>query len=1119
MAKVLQPHVARLREYLSQPIERNEDLALSYFRELYGDNFKRQSDAANADGYVPGHFILELKGDTSDWYSALFQALAYRNKGLAFSVVVIAAKHFLAIWSTEDIPEEIRMDIATCGAAPSTIGTRMARKYKSNQKSLLRKAAWCRPELFDDLFSQKPELFAEAIKSFEKSLKERKKIRQPVTLKNFVQVLSEMKKFFDPNQSIKTVRAFYSMIYGPWTETSTLTLSLRHDDRATIGGVEIAHLIPERRSEFKDFVDNRAIILKEGENIDDFFSRYDEALDVVDSDFRVKNGIFFTDLDLSKFAMWLVKKKIPDLGKNYLVVDPACGSGNLVTNWRSPLELRHKVVSEIEPELLYAVEQRMKGDQWHNGKFTVVPKVTENIGLNFLDKSASEYVSILKRYLQEKGHKPNKPIAFLCNPPYRSDDDQTAEAVSYEVDQAIVDLIGNDAASERYACFLAQMKLICAAAEESGMPEDSVLMLFTKAAWITKRPVFQQVRRQILGSFEDIGGVLVNGKEFFDLKGKFPIAFTMWRYKGPSARLDPDRSIPLTDLTHLTKAELNGFPWTDPNRLDEACTEVLSRKESITVSLGTDQECIRDWVGQKMTDFKRSRRNEETGTKHAGGLPANDRRLSNTKVYGELDGTLVGFMDDLTPCRIRKGHPALPSFHLDSRFMRVRGYQCFSGLPDNRGYQATDRESAKRLFIWFSIGRTFAQCGYPMWVDALELWSPEISPSLSTKFEKLSYAIGFAENSCVETVFPAGNPIKGTIEIRAENPMTPLNKESFWSKVMAKAFSTAGNTPSDRLVEAVSRVFYLWNREFRGRSEIIPEYKKPYFLGEGRLTKCAGLVQIKDYALETDHKGLLEALKEVQERLKQAKETMHELLVSEKGLNYFGHSKRIERQRKVVEFLPKTKFDRVLEKRIALAATLIDESKGDPNFGLTKFVKLFYLADSMNRMELETDYYRQAAGPLDPRALYHDKVGLLPLGMRHGYFETRKEGQLTKFVPKENLKAAIAKAKVLLGKELPRVRELIGKFKELNTMRSEAVATLYACWNDLLLEEKNVTDEMIVREFQKHWHPKKMTPEKAKDFTDARLRRALAWMRAQEIVPKGLGRPTAVKPDAPEVPL
>lgn len=135
-------------------------------------------------------------------------------------------------------------------------------------------------------------------------------------------------------------------------------------------------------------MEDRFVYLHEHENVDDFFARYDEALDAVDKEFRIKHGIFFTDRELSRLVMSLVKQHLPNLGKNYLVIDPACGSGNLVTNWRSPLELRHKVVSEIEPELLFAVEKRMKGDQWHNGKFTVVPKVAENKGLNFLDRSA-----------------------------------------------------------------------------------------------------------------------------------------------------------------------------------------------------------------------------------------------------------------------------------------------------------------------------------------------------------------------------------------------------------------------------------------------------------------------------------------------------------------------------------------------------------------------------------------------------------------------------------------------------------------------------------------------------------------------------------------------------------
>jgi hypothetical protein len=260
--------------------------------------------------------------------------------------------------------------------------------------------------------------------------------------------------------------------------------------------------------------------------------------------------------------MWLVRQHVPDLGKSY--------SGNLVTNWRSPLQLRHKVVSEIEPELLFAVEQRMKGDTWHNGKFTVVPKVSENRGLNFLDRSAKDYLDQIRAALVEKGHAPDKPLALLCNPPYRSDDDQTHSSITYNVHPSILELTGEDAGSERYCCFLAQMKLICENARDSGLPGASMLLLFTKSAWLTKRATFNQIRSHMLGDFEDVGGILVNGREFFDVRGSWPVAFTIWRHKNEAANLDPNRAVPLIDLTWLKKDHLASIPWSDQSWLGES---------------------------------------------------------------------------------------------------------------------------------------------------------------------------------------------------------------------------------------------------------------------------------------------------------------------------------------------------------------------------------------------------------------------------------------------------------------------------------------------------------------------------------------------------------------------
>src|SRR5438552_4190697 len=123
MPSSIPSHVAGLLAYLSRPEEKaNEDQALAYFRKVFGAAFTRQQEARRADGYVPGHFVLELKGKTSDWLSGLFQGLAYRNTELDFSQIIVAAKGFLAIWQVEELPEALRDEVLSASGAPSTIG-------------------------------------------------------------------------------------------------------------------------------------------------------------------------------------------------------------------------------------------------------------------------------------------------------------------------------------------------------------------------------------------------------------------------------------------------------------------------------------------------------------------------------------------------------------------------------------------------------------------------------------------------------------------------------------------------------------------------------------------------------------------------------------------------------------------------------------------------------------------------------------------------------------------------------------------------------------------------------------------------------------------------------------
>jgi hypothetical protein len=816
--------------------------------------------------------------------------------------------------------------------------------------------------------------------------------------------------------------------------------------------------------------------------------------------------------------MWYVKRELGDIGKNYLVIDPACGSGNLVTNWRSPLELRHKVVSEIEPELLFAVERRMKGDEWHNGKFTVVPKVSEAKGLNFLDKSSEDYLGILKDYLADKGLKADKPIAFLCNPPYRSDDDQGAESVKYQVHDSITEITGKDASSERYCCFLAQMKLICDQAESSGLPGQSLLLLFTQGSWLSDRPVYQKIRHEIFGNFQDIGGILFHSKEFFDVNGSFPIAFTIWRHVGLDANLDRNRPVELYDLTSIKKEDLRALPWEDPHKLSEHCEQILAK--AAKVPMGVKIESVSgNWVGFGRRNLYRSiTKVEKVSGSPNMGLPTGDLRFRKKTIYGNSDGNAIGFLLDLTPCRtkVEEELAGLPWFHLDSRFMRVRSVRCFSGLPDSRGYCARDEQSASRMFSWFALARTFASEGYPMWVNQLEMWTIELSEEL----RRISYAIGFAENECVETVFPANNPAKGNIELYSSNPMSPNSSRSFWTTVMKPVFETGSSVAHD-LVTAVENLFKVWKKHLGNSHEISVSYERPYFVGKGKLTANSGIIQIRDYAKENNVNVLSVEIEKVQKLLSKVKKDFHKKLLSKNDLNYFGQPSNAIAAKPVLVKPQESRshFDKVLYLRLIVSAKIVESLKGDVNFGRVKFAKVLYLTEKSANLDLKTDYYREAAGPLDQRALYNQKVGIESLAMEKGIFTTKvksielegKKRNIVNYVPGKNLPEYTSTFSNEIGdpgkeKEVLRVIKLI---KPMTTDQIEIVATLYAAWNDLLIKGKGKTviDLKIINEFLNHWH------ENKKRFKKDQLIKALSWMRKHKLVPSGKGKLTLEKPN------
>lgn len=98
----------------------------------------------------------------------------------------------------------------------------------------------------------------------------------------------------------------------------------------------------------------------------------------------------------------------------------------------------------------------------------------------------------------------------------------------------------------------------------------------------------------------------------------------------------------------------------------------------------------------------------------------------------------------------------------------------------------------------------------------------------------------------------------------------------------------------------------------------------------------------------------------------------------------------------------------------------------------------------------------------------------------------------------------VAELASLLGPRAEALRAVIDLLRDFETRSVEAVATLYAVWNDALIDGETPDDAAIIRGVLNDWHP-----EKQEKFTKADLQHWLDWMKRNGLVPRGRGPRTA----------
>jgi hypothetical protein len=188
--------------------------------------------------------------------------------------------------------------------------------------------------------------------------------------------------------------------------------------------------------------------------------------------------------------------------------------------------------------------------------------------------------------------------------------------------------------------------------------------------------------------------------------------------------------------------------------------------------------------------------------------------------------------------------------------------------------------------------------------------------------------------------------------------------------------------------------------------------------------------------------------------------------------------------------------------RVAVSAFIMDRLKDDPHFGRVKLEKCLYMLEATGITDLQGQYARKAAGPLDIEALYHKKFGIEAVGASTKVFrsDTIKAGRSKRVVysPGPKFPAAVSAATEFLGTHTGRAVKLLQIMKKATTEQAEIIATVFAAWNDLLQAGVRPPPEVII-EVRKNWSETKQR------FTPARLRIALNWLREMKLTPTGTG--------------
>jgi type I restriction enzyme S subunit len=187
---------------------------------------------------------------------------------------------------------------------------------------------------------------------------------------------------------------------------------------------------------------------------------------------------------------------------------------------------------------------------------------------------------------------------------------------------------------------------------------------------------------------------------------------------------------------------------------------------------------------------------------------------------------------------------------------------------------------------------------------------------------------------------------------------------------------------------------------------------------------------------------------------------------------------------------------------LAIAYQLHERQNQQAAFGHVKAEKIAHMVEAHLGIDLGRKPLKDAAGPNDfPHLIKVEARAVRTKCFR--FDKTAKSGY--RFTKLRGYDRLIARIRTALGERNADIDALLELMVRMTPGQAEILATVYAAWNNLMIDNLPITDEAIVFEARENWHEDKYKIPRHKFFI------AIEWMKKHNLVPIGKGKKVTTK--------